>query len=167
MNMTSKERASFRAQANTLDPVFQVGKGGMSEGLINQTDDALRTKELIKIRVLLETCPKKPREVAEELAAATNADVIQVIGGVIVLYRYSPELHEDKKKKSKSDALKGHGIRQNAARKAAQERREKKEERAFGNSYGNRGNYRSGRTYGRGDNRSENRGGRNFSRKSK
>lgn len=161
--MTSKERAAFRAQANGLDPVFQVGKGGMSEGLINQTDDALRTKELIKIRVLLETCPMKPREIADELSAATNAEVIQVIGGVIVLYRYSPELHEDKKKKSKSDALKGHGIRQNAARKAAQERRERKEERA----YGNRGNYRSGRTYGRGDNRSDNRGGRNFSRKSK
>lgn len=153
--MTSKERASFRAQANTLDPIFQVGKGGVTEAVASQTDNALRTKELIKIRVLLETCPQKPKEVAESLAAATGADVIQVIGGVIVLYRYSPELHEEKKK-TKSNGIKGHGIRQNKARKAAQERREKKEERSYGrNSYG-RSNFgrsefgrndRSGRTY--------------------
>lgn len=154
--MTSKERASFRAQANTLDPVFQVGKGGVTESVASQTDNALRTKELIKIRVLLETCPQKPKEVAESLAASTGADVIQVIGGVVVLYRYSPELHEETEKKVKSDGIKGHGIRQNKARKAQAERREKKEERSYGrNSFGRnsfgRNNFgrndRSGRTY--------------------
>ena len=95
--MTSKERAALRAQANGLDVLFQVGKGGVADTLIAQTDDALRARELIKLRVLTETSPVTPREAAETLAEATNAEVIQVIGGVIVLYRYNPKLHEEKK----------------------------------------------------------------------
>ncbi len=95
--MTGKERAAFRAQANSLEPLFQLGKGGMSDAVIKQTDDALRAREIIKVKVLLESSPITPRQAADELAAATGADVIQVIGGVIVLYRYSPELHGEKK----------------------------------------------------------------------
>ena len=98
--MTSKERAALRGQANTLDVLFQVGKGGMSDALIEQTDGALRTRELIKLRVLTETSPLTPREAAEEIAAKTGSEVVQVIGGVIVLYRYNPKLHEDKPKKT-------------------------------------------------------------------
>ena len=103
--MTGKERAAFRAQANHLEPLFQVGKGGMSEALIKQTDDALRARELIKVKVLLESSPITPRETADELAKATGAEVIQVIGGVIVLYRESPELKEKalKKEQNKTD----------------------------------------------------------------
>ena len=92
--MTSKERAALRAQANGLDVLFHVGKGGIGETLIAQTDDALRARELIKLKVLTETSPLTPREAADQLAAATNADVVQVIGGVMVLYRYNPELHK-------------------------------------------------------------------------
>ncbi len=99
--MTSKERAALRGQANTLDVLFQVGKGGISDTLIEQTDGALRTRELIKLRVLTETSPLSAREAAEELAAKTGSEVVQVIGGVIVLYRYNAELHEDKKKTAK------------------------------------------------------------------
>ncbi len=96
--MTSKERAALRGQANTLDVLFQVGKGGISDTLIEQTDGALRTRELIKLRVLTETSPLTPREAAEELAAKTGSEVVQVIGGVMVLYRYNPKLHEDRPK---------------------------------------------------------------------
>ena len=95
--MTGKERAAFRAQANGLDVLFQVGKGGISDTLIEQTEGALNTRELIKLRVLTETSPVTPREAADEIAAKTGAEVIQVIGGVIVLYRANPELHKKKK----------------------------------------------------------------------
>ena len=95
--MTSKERAALRAQANPLEVLFQVGKGGISDALIEQTDGALRTRELIKLRVLTETSPVTPREAAEALAEATGAEVVQVIGGVMVLYRLNPKLHEKKK----------------------------------------------------------------------
>ena len=99
--MTSKERAALRAQANGLEPLFQVGKGGVGETLIAQTEDALRARELIKLKVLTETSPLGVREATEELAAATGAEVVQVIGGVMVLYRYNPELHKPEPKPAK------------------------------------------------------------------
>lgn len=102
--MTSKERAALRGQANTLDVLFQVGKGGISDALIEQTEGALNTRELIKLRVLTETSPLTPREAAEEIAAKTGSEVVQVIGGVMVLYRYNPKLHEDKPKSSSKKA---------------------------------------------------------------
>lgn len=92
--MTSKKRAEWRAAANTLEPLFQVGKGGVNDALIKQTDDALKARELIKLRVLLETSPEKPKEIAEKLAAATASEVIQVVGGSMVFYRYNPDLHK-------------------------------------------------------------------------
>ncbi len=103
--MTGKERAAWRAKANSLEPLFQVGKGGMSEAIIKQTDDALKARELIKVKVLLESSPVTPREVADELAQATNSDVIQVIGGVIVLYRENPEIAKKAKEKEKAKKL--------------------------------------------------------------
>lgn len=100
--MTSKERAAYRAQANGLKPLFQAGKGGISDALIRQTDEALAAHELIKIKVLLETTPQPPREIAEQLAAQTGAEVIQVLGGVITLYRYSEELHNKERQKQEN-----------------------------------------------------------------
>lgn len=94
--MTGKERAAFRAQANSLDVLFQIGKQGISAALIEQTEGALNTRELIKLRVLTETSPVTPRAAADEIAQKTGAEVIQVIGGVIVLYRRNPELHKKK-----------------------------------------------------------------------
>ena len=71
--MTSKRRAELRGQANRLEPLFQVGKGGISDALITQTNDALRAHELIKLKVLIESAPESPRKIAEKLAAATGA----------------------------------------------------------------------------------------------
>lgn len=58
--MTSKERAEKRAQANNMEPLFQLGKGGMSDALIKQVDDALTARELIKVKVLRDTSPLTP-----------------------------------------------------------------------------------------------------------
>lgn len=96
--MTSKERAALRAQANTIEPLFQIGKGGISEALINETADALRKRELIKLKVLLESAPQPPKELAQALAQATQSEVVQVIGGSLVFYKENPELREEKKK---------------------------------------------------------------------
>ena len=106
INMTSKERANLRAQANSLEALFQVGKGGISDALIKQTDDALTARELIKIKVLLETAPEKPKEIAQKLAEATNSECVGVIGGSMIFYRYNPELHKDEKKKAKNKGRK-------------------------------------------------------------
>ena len=105
--MTSKERAQLRAKANPLEPIIQIGKEGVTDNLITQIDDTLDTRELIKIRVHLETAPDAPRKFADELADALGADVIQVIGGVIVLYRKAdPERIAEKKKKRGSGTAK-------------------------------------------------------------
>ncbi len=105
--MTSKERAALRAKANPLEPIIQIGKEGISDNLITQIDDTLDTRELIKIRVHLETAPESPREFADKIAKATESEVIQVIGGVIVLYRKIDEARiAEKKKKRGSGAAK-------------------------------------------------------------
>jgi RNA-binding protein len=88
--LNSRQRAQLRGLANSLTPVFQVGKGGVNEQLIKQTDEVLEARELIKIRAL-ETSPETPREAAEKIAAAVKADVVQVIGGVMVFYRRSEQ----------------------------------------------------------------------------
>ncbi|MGN1328727.1 MAG: ribosome assembly RNA-binding protein YhbY [Eubacterium sp.] len=99
--MTSKERAALRAQANGLDPIIQIGKEGISDNLISQIDDTLDVRELLKIRVHLESSPKTPKELAQELAEALGADVVQVIGGIIVLYREADEERIAEKKKKR------------------------------------------------------------------
>ncbi len=105
--MTSKERAALRAKANSLEAIIQIGKEGISDNLIMQIDDTLDVRELIKVRVHLETAPKMPKELAAEIAAQLGADVVQVIGGIIVLYREAdPDRIAEKKKKRGSGAAK-------------------------------------------------------------
>lgn len=84
--MTSKQRAYLRGQANTLDAIFQIGKTGLSENLLQQLSDALEARELIKISVL-ETAPDTAKDLAQEIAENINTEVIQVIGNKITLFR--------------------------------------------------------------------------------
>ena len=65
--MTSKERAAWRAKANGLEAIFQIGKEGISDNLIAQLDDALDVRELIKVRVHLQ------RPIDEEKVRAKKA----------------------------------------------------------------------------------------------
>ena len=86
--MTSKQRAYLRGLANGIDAIIQVGKDGIGENLAKTVSDALEARELIKLTIL-ENSEFTPREAADELAAATGADVVTVIGRKIVLYRES------------------------------------------------------------------------------
>ena len=88
--MNSRQRAQLRGMANSLNPLFQVGKGGLNNQFVKQADDALEKRELIKLGVL-ETAADSPREVAEAVAGAVGAEVVQVIGRKFVLYRESKE----------------------------------------------------------------------------
>ncbi len=84
--MTSKERAYLRGLANTIDAIFQIGKGGISDNLITQLSDALEARELIKISVL-ETAPTNVKTLGNEIAEATNSILVQTVGNKITLYR--------------------------------------------------------------------------------
>ena len=88
MELTSKQRAQLRAMANPLEPILHIGKGDIGENLIQQADEALEARELIKCRVL-ETSLLNAREAADALAPAVRAEVVQVIGTKFVLYRQS------------------------------------------------------------------------------
>lgn len=83
--MTSKERAYLRGLANTIDPIFQVGKGGISDVLIEQLNNAIEARELIKITIL-ETAPGNAKELANEIADSTNSEVVQTVGNKITLF---------------------------------------------------------------------------------
>ena len=88
--LTSKQRATLRGIASTYETIFQIGKGGISETLIQQVKDALRKRELIKLHVL-DNCPMDAREAAAELAEATGAEVVQIIGSRFVLFLRNPK----------------------------------------------------------------------------
>ncbi len=84
--MTSKERAYLRGLANSIDAIFQIGKGGISNNLITQLSDALEARELIKISVL-ETAPANAKLLGNEIANSTNSILVQTVGNKITLYR--------------------------------------------------------------------------------
>ena len=86
--LNSKQRAALRSMAAQIQPIMQIGKGGVSENLVKTVSDALEARELIKLSVL-ENCDYSARDMAEELAQATGADVVAVIGRKVVLYRES------------------------------------------------------------------------------
>ena len=88
--LTSKQRAQLRSMANRLDTIVQIGKGGITQSVIAQVDDALRVRELVKGRVLENTL-LSPREVCELLCEELQAEPVQVIGTRFVLYRENPK----------------------------------------------------------------------------
>ncbi len=86
--LTSKQRAYLRGRANDYDTIFQVGKGGINENMLEQIDNALEARELIKLRTL-ENSDFFAREAADTIAEALGADVVSVVGSKFILYRES------------------------------------------------------------------------------
>lgn len=91
--LTSKQRSYLRSLANTIDPIFQVGKGGIGDNLIKQFNDALEARELVKATVLRNS-DADARSISEEIAEQTGAEVVQVIGSKFVLYKESKKHKE-------------------------------------------------------------------------
>lgn len=89
--MTSgKDRATLRSAAHQLDPIVHVGQSGLTKAVIASLDDALRTHELVKIQ-LGKRLDMSAKDAAAHLAAATDAEVIQVIGHTCTVYRPKPD----------------------------------------------------------------------------
>ena len=84
--LTSKQRATLRGKANTMDPVYQIGKGEIDDAVVQAVNDCLAARELIKLKVL-ENSTYNAREASAILAEKTGADCVQVIGSKFVLYR--------------------------------------------------------------------------------
>lgn len=88
--LTGKQKRFLRAKAHHLNPIFQVGKGGVNDNLIKQIGEALEVRELLKVSIL-QNCEEDKDEVAAALSKGARAELVQVIGNTIVLYRESRE----------------------------------------------------------------------------
>ncbi len=132
--LTSKERADLRAQATGIDTTLMVGKSGVTESVIAEAETLLTARELVKGKVL-EGAMMTPREVSDEICAATGADGVAVIGTKFVIYRFSEKCQEERnqtgraKRKetpvSKKDPVrKGIRARRQAAKKVREQRNE-------------------------------------------
>lgn len=88
--LTGKQRSYLRSLANGIETIMQIGKGGVSETVLKQIDDALEARELIKIKILNNSM-LEAKETANEIAEAVGAEYVQSIGNKFVLYRESED----------------------------------------------------------------------------
>ena len=88
--MTSKQRAYLKGEAMTMEPIFQLGKSSLTPEFTKAIDEALEARELITINVL-KNCFDDPKALAQVVAERTKAEVVQVIGRKIVLFRQKKE----------------------------------------------------------------------------
>ena len=86
--ITGKQRAYLRGLANTMSPIFQIGKNGVEETFLRQLKEALEARELIKIKVL-ENSGLDAREASNEICEAIGCEGVQAIGSKIVLFKQS------------------------------------------------------------------------------
>ena len=86
--ITTKQRAFLRGLGNALDPVMQIGKEGLWENSLDTINGLLEARELVKLRVL-KNCEYSPKEMMKMICQQTGADPVQVIGGILIIYRKS------------------------------------------------------------------------------
>ncbi|WML45380.1 ribosome assembly RNA-binding protein YhbY [Neobacillus sp. PS3-40] len=88
--LTGKQKRFLRSMAHHLDPIFQVGKGGVNENMIKQIGEALEVREILKVSIL-QNCDEDKTVIAEQLKTGVGAELVQIIGHTIVLYKESVE----------------------------------------------------------------------------
>lgn len=95
--LSSKARAALRAEAHHLQVTVHVGHQGVTDAVLRSLEDALRTRELVKVQ-FSRNDDTKVKDAANDLARSASADVVQVIGRTATLYRENPELREREQK---------------------------------------------------------------------
>jgi RNA-binding protein len=88
--LTSKQRAYLKGLAHNLEPIFLIGKSGVTDTMIKEIDITLEKRELIKLKILNNSL-EDPREASNQIAEQIGAEVVQVIGGKFIIYRPSNE----------------------------------------------------------------------------
>ncbi len=90
MSLSGKQQRHLRSLGHHLQALVQIGKQGVTEGVISAADEAITSHELIKVRRSSD-CPQTRKQVATALAAALAADVVQQLGHTVLLYRAHPD----------------------------------------------------------------------------
>nr|WP_300002097.1 ribosome assembly RNA-binding protein YhbY [Tissierella sp.] len=88
--LTGKQRSHLKSIAHNLDPLFQLGKNGLSENFLKQVDEALESRELVKINIL-NNSDMETEELSRELVKVLGAEFVQNIGNKVIIYRESEE----------------------------------------------------------------------------
>ncbi|MEX2103899.1 MAG: ribosome assembly RNA-binding protein YhbY [Bacilli bacterium] len=88
--LTGKQKRHLRALAHHENPIFQVGKGGVNDQLIQHVVDAIEKRELLKISIL-NTCDQPKEEVAKLISDGAHAELVQIIGKTVVVYKESKD----------------------------------------------------------------------------
>ena len=96
--LTANQKRQLKGLASTLDTKYQVGKNEISDTVVAMLDKALTARELIKIDVM-KAVTSPVMELALDLSSKLNAELVQVVGRVIVLYRYNKDNHKIKLQK--------------------------------------------------------------------
>lgn len=86
--LTSKQRAYLRSLANTMQPIFNIGKEGVEQPFVEALEAALEKRELVKLHVL-NNSGLTAKEAMEIVCDEMNCEPVQVIGSKIVIYRES------------------------------------------------------------------------------
>ncbi len=92
--LTSRERKALRGRGHHLDPLVRVGEQGIHPGVIHKIARELRIHELIKVKIG-NWAPLGAKEAAPILAAETGSEIVQVIGGIVLLWKERPPEDED------------------------------------------------------------------------
>jgi RNA-binding protein len=90
MPLTGAAARELRALAHHLDPIVQVGKSGVTKKIVAAVEHALHDHELIKVKILTEA-PVDRKIAAGQIASQVAADVVQVIGRTVILYKPRPK----------------------------------------------------------------------------
>ncbi|WP_010531058.1 ribosome assembly RNA-binding protein YhbY [Lentibacillus jeotgali] len=88
--LTGKQKRYLRSEAHHLKPIFQVGKTGVNDNMTGQIGEALEKRELLKVSIL-QNSPEDKNTAAEKLAEGTGAEIVQIIGKNIILYKESEQ----------------------------------------------------------------------------
>ena len=133
--LTSKERAELRAQATSIDTTLMVGKSGVTEAVIAEAENLLTARELVKGKVL-EGALMSPREVSDEICAATGADGVAVIGTKFVIYRFSEKCQQERNqtgraKRKATPVSKSDPVRKGARARRAAEKQQREQRNAY------------------------------------
>ena len=103
MSLTSKDRAELRKHAHHMPVTVHVGHQGLTDTVRQTLDDALRTRELVKIQ-FSKNADVKAKQAANDLAREMNADVVQTIGRTATLFRLNPELEQKRRARAQAEA---------------------------------------------------------------
>ena len=87
--MNSADKKKLKSQAHVLKPIIIIGQAGLTEGVIKETELALDTHELIKVKIRAER--EVRNQIRDRICAETGAELIQTIGQIAVIYRENPD----------------------------------------------------------------------------